>query len=145
MLYIGGFDVVCHAFWQYRFPEAYRLRPPAPGDVAALGHVIDRYLEYLDREIGRLIAAFQLPPNVLVISDHGHMVTNMSTIWRASHGPEGVFIAAGPDVARRPDWVRVTYLDATPTILGLAGVDVLDGMAGRDILRSGTTLDTPTQ
>lgn len=140
MLYIGGFDVVCHAFWPYRFPESYPADPPAPDDVERLGGVIDRYLEYLDTELGRLIATFPRTPNVLIVSDHGHTPTHAvihnAAVWRGWHGPEGVFIAAGPDVAGPDAGVEVSYYDIVPTILSLRGFRVLSGLQGRVVVQS---------
>ena len=69
IVHIGGFDNVCHAFWQYRFPGDF-ANPPSPADARALGQVIDRYLEFIDRALADLIAAFPTSPNVLIVSDH---------------------------------------------------------------------------
>jgi hypothetical protein len=66
-LYLGGFDGVCHAFWPYRFPEAYGADAPGSDAVAAFGGVIDHYLEYLDQELGALLAVYRVPPNVILV------------------------------------------------------------------------------
>lgn len=50
---------VCYAFWPYRFPEAYGPTAPPAALVAKFGGVIDRYLEFLDRELGSLLAAYR--------------------------------------------------------------------------------------
>ena len=57
-VYLGGFDNICHAMWQYRFPEQYGADPPPPADVTEFHAVIDRYLEFLDASVARLTAAF---------------------------------------------------------------------------------------
>lgn len=134
MVYIGGFDVVCHAFWPYRFPEAYPVDPPAPSDVRRFSGVIDAYLEYLDGELGALIERFPDRPNVLIVSDHGHTSTYEATLWRGWHGPDGLFIAAGPDVSAQPAAVRVSYLDVVPTILDLLGLESGAALPGRSAL-----------
>src|SRR2546422_4740480 len=81
-VYLPGFDKVCHAFWQYRFPEAYGDGRPAAEDIAELGPVVDRYLAFVDRSLGRLIAAYGTTPNVIVVSDHGFEANTTHPMWR---------------------------------------------------------------
>jgi hypothetical protein len=121
MVYISAFDNVCHAFWPYRFPEDFPQRPPAPADVRELGPVIDRYLEFFDRRLGEILAGFREPPNVILISDHGHEGTDTNSLWRAWHGREGIFIESGPDVAPDDRDLQVSYFDMVPTILDFEG------------------------
>ena len=122
-VYLGGFDAVCHHFWQYRHPEDYGAAAPAAEDVAALGEVIDRFLEFLDRGLGHLLAAYERPPNVLIVSDHGHGAVVGHPIFRGWHDPHGLFIAAGPDLPHRAEPVPFGYFDVTPTILDLLGYE----------------------
>jgi predicted AlkP superfamily phosphohydrolase/phosphomutase len=136
MLYVGGFDVVCHAFWPYRFPEDYAADPPDARDVLRFGPTIDRYLEYIDRELQSIVNAFTAPPNVLIVSDHGHEASTTATLWRAWHGSQGVFLAAGPDVNARSTGVEVSYADVAPTILTLAGFPVPSILTGRPLLQN---------
>ena len=135
VLYVGDFDSVCHAFWPYRFPDDYPRDRPRPEDVTALGPVIDRYLTHLDDRIGRLIAAFPTPPNVLIVADHGFEPSRMTTLWRAWHSRYGLFVAGGPDVRRTDEFVDVSYFDVAPTILDLLGFDPAQDLRGRSVLR----------
>jgi predicted AlkP superfamily phosphohydrolase/phosphomutase len=119
MIHLGGFDNVCHAFWQYRFPGEYPS-PPAAADVNVLGPVIDRYLEYLDGAIAQLIARFPKEPNVIVVSDHGHGVAPTDVVpWKGWHASPGLMIAAGPDIPHRASAVDASYYDIVPTVLDL--------------------------
>lgn len=134
-VYLGGLDTVHHAFWQYRFPEDFPEDPPAPEDVAVLGPAIDRYLEWLDRELRRLIAAFPTPPNVVVVSDHGHEAIHGHIFFKGWHAPrDGVFIASGPDIRTRNERIDVSYFDIVPTVIELAGFRPPQTLPGRSLL-----------
>jgi hypothetical protein len=132
-VYLGGFDNICHAMWQYRFPEQYGADPPPPADVAEFRGVIDRYLEFLDASVARLAAAFPTTPNVIVVSDHGHgpsLEGLDQPIWRGWHAKIGIFVAQGPSVPASPERRRVSYFDVVPTIMDLLGFAVPSGMHG---------------
>jgi hypothetical protein len=121
-LYVGGFDNICHAFWPYRFPEDYPDEPPAPDDQRVLGPVVDRYLEFLDRRLAAIAAAFPRRPNVLIVSDHGAEASRGRTSWPGWHSPRGgVFLIAGPSVPRRTGRPEVSYFDVTSTAIDLLG------------------------
>jgi predicted AlkP superfamily phosphohydrolase/phosphomutase len=140
MIYIAGFDLVCHAFWQYRFPEAYPTRPPRPDDVARLGPVIDRYLEFIDQGIARLIEAYRSAPNVIVLSDHGQEASLSNPLWFGTHSARGVFIAAGPDISRDDAGVQVSYYDVAPTLLDLQNLEKPADMVGTSVLAQAADL-----
>src|SRR5262249_48358820 len=119
-VYLEGFDGICHAFWQYRFPAEFPGEPIA--EARALGELVDRYVQFLDRRIGRLVSAYSVPPNVVVVADHGFAATRASALWKGWHAPHGgVFLAAGPRIAHRERPVDVDYVDVAPTVLELAG------------------------
>jgi len=135
-VYIGGFDTVAHAFWQYRFPEDFPGAEPSAADVAALGQVLDRYMQFVDRRLGRLIAQYETPPNTVLVSDHGHAAERSSSLWRGWHSGQGVFVAAGPDVPRVADPLKVSYFDIVPTILDLTGCNAPSGLTGSSLIAS---------
>ncbi len=136
MVYLGGYDMVCHAFWQYRFPEEFASNnPPAKLDIDRLGPVMDRYLQFLDRQLGDLIAAFSTSPNVLIVSDHGHEANQTPLIWRSKHAREGIFIAAGPDIRATEEKISVSYYDIVPTILQLFRLENPNNLRGKSVLQ----------
>jgi predicted AlkP superfamily phosphohydrolase/phosphomutase len=137
MLYIAGLDNLSHALWQYRHPEDFATMPPAPSaaDVAMLGPVLDRYMEWLDTQVGELMAAFGTPPNVLVVSDHGEGPTSSFALWRGWHTADGIFLAAGPGVPHRPDDpLVVQFTDLAPTMLALLKVHAAPDLAGHMVV-----------
>jgi hypothetical protein len=134
MVYIGGFDLVCHSFWQYRFPDEFKDDGPTRADADRLGPVIDRYLVLLDEHLGRLMAAFPTPPDVLVLSDHGEQADHANPLWKGTHSPRGIFIASGPDIPGFAGHLSVSYSDVVPTVLRLEGLQPRATMAGASVL-----------
>jgi predicted AlkP superfamily phosphohydrolase/phosphomutase len=143
-VYLGGFDNICHAFWPYRFPEEYGKKRPAPEDVAEFKDIIDRYLEFIDECLGRLIAAYPEPPNVLIAADHGHVATEEHPLWLGWHGESGIFIASGPTFPRRRESLQISYYDIVPTIADALGFELPPGMHGSSVLaQPGSSSVTP--
>jgi arylsulfatase A-like enzyme len=116
---------------------------PAPDDIRRLGPVIDRYLEYLDRRLARLLGRFAERPNVLVVADHGQEGSPQQPMWKGWHSKWGVFIAAGPDVTPHPEPRRLSYVDVVPTLLALLGFDVPGDLAGNVVPLSAASSSTP--
>jgi predicted AlkP superfamily phosphohydrolase/phosphomutase len=133
MLHVTDFDNICHSFWQYRFPEDFKSAPPAKADADALGPVVDRYLEHLDRRLASLIAAFPTPPNVIVVADHGEEAATTSTLWKGWHSKTGLFLAAGPDIDYRTTRLQVSYYDIVPTMLDLLNFEHASDLRGVSI------------
>ena len=86
-----------------------------------------------DGELGRVVAAFPTPPNVLIVSDHGHEADVMSRVWRGRHAADGIFLAAGPDI-RQGGSVEASYLDVFPTVLSLLRLPIPPEQPGRALL-----------
>lgn len=66
MMHEIGLDRIHHAFWRYLDPGH---RDHEPGH--RYGDVIRQYYQYLDDQIGELMALFDGDTTVLVVSDHG--------------------------------------------------------------------------
>ena len=132
-VYLPGFDKVCHAFWQYRFPEDYGQMRPAAEDSAELGPVVDRYLAFVDRTLGRLTAAYSQAPNVIVVSDHGFEANLTHPMWKGWHSARGILIAAGPSFPHRDVPLAVSYYDIVPTVTDVTGFAAPAGMRGSSL------------
>ena len=147
MLYVVDLDNISHALWAYRFPEQFPQAPPAQADVDALGPVADRYVEYLDGQIDRLIKAFPTPPNVLLVSDHGQEAAAGAalSLWKGTHSSRGVFMAAGPDIVGQRADLSVSYLDIVPTILDVLRFERPADLSGRSLLSQQAAVDEVSQ
>ena len=132
-IYIDGLDSAEHAFWQYRFPEDYGSNPPAAQDVKRFAPVIERYVQFIDAQLRDLLSLYQQPPNIIIVSDHGHGASQSQTGWRGWHTKEGIFLAAGPSVPKSTVPLRVSYYDVLPTVVSLEGLTVPAGLTGRPL------------
>jgi predicted AlkP superfamily phosphohydrolase/phosphomutase len=156
-LYLRGTDDVQHGFWKFMEPEAFKPRVGADGkpvagtvdvpaaDVAAFGKVIERYWQWTDEEVGKLLAHYaKTPPIVIVCSDHGAgpaVGENGVDVpeylhLSGSHRIDGVVLASGPGIRRSKDAKGVeiagaTIYDIAPTILHALGLPLGRDMDGK--------------
>jgi predicted AlkP superfamily phosphohydrolase/phosphomutase len=135
LLHVAGLDEICHALWQYRFPDDFPADRPAERDIAQLGPAVDRFIQELDRQLGDLIATFPSPPNVLIVADHGEGPSDAYPPWRGWHASPGIFLASGPDIPHRTDALDVSYYDVAPTMLDLVGLEAAPDLRGHSVLR----------
>jgi hypothetical protein len=156
-VYVGGTDVAAHRFWQYAYPQQFE-HPPDAGEIASFGRVMPDYYVQVDRALGELINAAPENTTVIVVSDHGHHAVNIEHVFSLADEPEmrlsgnhmdappGVFIAAGPGIARRtpegeaparPDRAHPVghAVDVLPTLLVLQGVPLGEDFVGRPMTR----------
>ena len=139
-VYLGGFDTVCHAFWRYRFPQEFPEDPPGDEEAREFGPVIDRYLEFVDDAVGKLIRSYPTPPDVIVLADHGHEALHGNRTYTGAHSRrDGMFIAAGPSIPHWENGIEVSYFDLAPTVLELMGFAPLSDMQGTSLLRAATS------
>ncbi|HEX6575366.1 MAG TPA: alkaline phosphatase family protein [Gemmatimonadaceae bacterium] len=133
-VHLGGVDTIEHMFWQYRFSEEFAHKP-ARKDIDALGGVVDRYLEFVDNGIAKMIGSFPTAPNVLIVSDHGQAAREDGVPFKGWHASPGIFLAAGPDIPAGKGSIDVSYFDIVPTILDLKGLEKPADLRGRSLLR----------
>lgn len=118
-LYMSGVDNVSHRFG---------LEHPA---------IVDRYYEFIDEVLGRLMAKMSQRTTLLVVSDHGWDYEEED--FGHSQSPDGVLLAGGHQVARgirfgtaaafAPD--QPSIFDLAPTVLHLFGLPATSYMPGR--------------
>src|SRR5262249_36550201 len=136
-IYFEGTDTIAHNFMRYR--------PPAmPGvtqeELKAYGDVVDRFYEYQDEVIGRLLELADPRTLVIVCSDHGfrsgsnrpatdpRIEMGGAADW---HRKFGILVLNGPGVKRGTTLDDVSVLDVTPTVLAAMGQAVAQDMEGR--------------
>ncbi len=156
-LYLRGTDDVQHGFWKFMDPEAFRPRrnddgtqvagtvDVPPEQVAAFGKVIERYWQWTDEEVGKLLARYaRRPPLVIACSDHGAgpavgpfgVEVPEYLHLSGAHRIDGFFIASGPGIrsGKGGDGIEVegaTIYDIAPTVLFALGLPVGKDMDGR--------------
>jgi predicted AlkP superfamily phosphohydrolase/phosphomutase len=140
-------DRVQHSFWSFLdLREFPRISPPDPypnpfpegihrEDYA---RVIPQAYEWVDREIGRLIAGLPSSTLIVVVSDHGFRSGRSRIPGSGIHDPDGVYIFSGAGLLdSRPrggtPWAKgpvLNLVDLLPTLLPLIGVPVASDFDG---------------
>jgi len=122
-IYFNGVDVMGHRYWKYIEPEKY---PPFPvKDIARFNKAIDEYYVYTDSVIGEILQHRRPGDTIFILSDHGFHDHGHDD------GPDGVFIAAGQNIQKKPKLTEVRLLDIAPTVLALLSMKGAEDMDGR--------------
>ncbi|MFN2378287.1 MAG: alkaline phosphatase family protein [Candidatus Binatia bacterium] len=151
-LYLRGTDDVQHGFWKFMDPQSFRPRETGDGkplagatevppeQVAAFGKVIERYWQWMDEEVGKILARYAGTPTLVVVcSDHGagpavgeHEVAVPEYLHLSgAHRIDGIFLASGPGIRRGAEVSGATIYDVAPTLLHALGLPVGKDMDGR--------------
>jgi predicted AlkP superfamily phosphohydrolase/phosphomutase len=139
MVFLPGIDRVSHVLWAcVEDPSAYPTPPLLTPEARAFGKVaLERYYEYTDALIGRLLERYSADDLVLVVSDHGFeagygaRLPFLTGVHESDKALDGVILARGRDVRPPSGKVRrVSVNDITPTILHWLGLPVAKDMHG---------------
>jgi len=136
-LYLRGTDDVQHGFWKFMEPDGFGYVDPV--HVARFGNVIERYWQWVDGEVGEMLARLDANTLVLVVSDHGAgPATGRYTIktpeylhLSGAHRDTGILIARGPGIEPGTKVDGASIYDITPTVLHYLGLPVGTDMDGR--------------
>lgn len=152
--YLRMVDHASHAAWLYYDASDFDEKP-TPQDVALLGDLIPATYRYMDAALGEFVSAAGDDWNVVVVSDHGFgSKTGIYAGGRSdsvleltgNHRPNGIFLAAGPDLRRGVEIHDLALNDVAPMLFALAGLplsDQLSGRVARDALRDDFGDDHP--
>lgn len=130
-LYTHGIDLITHCYLHlYEHQEVSEEEP-------YFQHIIRKYYTKTDQWIGQLLSILPANTVIIVLSDHGfdsgfYQKHPYKTGFHY-YAPNGIFIAAGPNISHRK-LESVHVLDVAPSILSLAGVPVLANMQGASFL-----------
>lgn len=132
-------DHASHAAWIYYDSSDFEA-PPPQADVDLLQDLIPATYRYMDETLAELIELAGPTANIVIVSDHGFGSATGS--WRVAkehrgkltgnHRPDGVWLAAGPDIARG-EISGMSILDVAPTLLALQNLPVSAELPGRII------------
>lgn len=145
-LYLRGTDDVQHGFWKFMEPQWFADVPPE--QVERFGKVIERYWQWTDEQIGKVLSYYEgKNPFVLIVSDHGagpavgqYKITVPEYLHLSgAHRDKGVLIASGPGVREGESIIDASIYDITPTLLWYFGLPVGSDMDGKVL----TDLFTP--
>jgi len=160
-LYLRGTDDVQHGFWKFMDPAAFTPRNGpdgkplggttvvAPEQVAAFGKVIEKYWQWMDEEVGKLLAHYTAgggaAPLVIVCSDHGagpaigeqQVEVPEYLHLSGAHLIDGIFLANGPGIrqggagGKGIEIEGATIYDVAPTILHALGLPIANDLDGK--------------
>lgn len=131
VLYLTGSDFAAHAFYPYKFPERYPAGFSTAEEIAQFRGVIDRYWEYLDERIGRILRRYGDRATVMVLSDHGNECSPHHPLWPAWHSREGIFVLRGPGLRKGISVEPLALYDVAPTLYRICGFPSPDDADGR--------------
>jgi predicted AlkP superfamily phosphohydrolase/phosphomutase len=120
--YFRGTDNTQHLFWKHRLAAArgpladVLYGPIESAELEALAPVIDRYYDFADELLGRLIGHLAPGTAVLVVSDHGFLTNNERGRW---YNADRLLAATGlavlePDGGGPADSTRSEVRDEQP-------------------------------
>ena len=156
--YFRGTDNTQHLFWKHRLAAARGERWSAllygdidSTEVRALAPVIDRYYDFADELLGRILAKLDPGTAIFVVSDHGFLTNNERGRW---HNANRLLEAAGlavltPGEGGLADAAESRVLDPEPPSVtarrvlragAAAGDDAAGALAqARDVLAAART------
>ncbi|MGD8375584.1 MAG: tetratricopeptide repeat protein, partial [Acidobacteriota bacterium] len=137
-VYFEGLDTTSHLFMQFRPPRLPIVRNE---QVRWFGAAVDRFYEYQDELLGRLLEEFGGDGvDVIVASDHGFRSGTNRPLEDARigqgkaaewHRKFGVLILSGPAFRAGVEIPDASVADVAPTILAAFGLPRAEDMDGR--------------
>jgi arylsulfatase A-like enzyme len=129
-------DVAGHVFWHHYQPELY---PAADPNDDRLRDAIPNVYRQLDRWTGEILQRVDPDSIVIVLSDHGmgakRVLPRPGVNPAGDHTPEGIFVVAGPGIARGADLGVLQQIDLAPTVLTMLDLPIAEDMPGH-VVRS---------
>jgi hypothetical protein len=129
-VYFRGIDSSGHQF--LRFAEKPELLNECSGcDTSRLPLIVDKYYEYTDEVIGKLLRHADKNTVTMVVTDHGQALSGVKGV----HRNNGFVILHGGPV-RKHLMTSAHVLDVAPTVLYLLGLPVGQDMDGSVMLEA---------
>jgi predicted AlkP superfamily phosphohydrolase/phosphomutase len=125
-VYFRGIDIVGHYYWKYFRPFEYKFSVPQE-EIKTYGHAIEKYYEFIDESIGRVVSAAGQDYTVIVVSDHRMVPVNRDNPDAQRSGGHfekrhsGIIICCGTPFKKIGRIDTATVFDITPTILSILG------------------------
>ncbi len=156
LLRLSGLNAVQAQFYKYSFPQLFGNLPPE--EIARYGGVIEKYCQFYDQVLGKVLASRRDDELLVVVSPFG---IEPLPVWRrllesllgnpeisASHedAPDGLIIAQGPGVRHGVNVEGVKITDVTPTLLYYLALPVgrdMDGVVQSSLFAPEFTAEYP--
>lgn len=151
--YLRLVDVVSHAAWRFYDAGDFDDKP-SERNRERLGDLVPETYRYADEYVGQLMDIIGEEANYIIVSDHGFgsatgpfAPKHGDDILTGNHRPNGVLIAAGPDI-RPGTYNDLSILEIMPALAALLGLPISDELPGhlpRDLLADGVLERRPPE
>ncbi len=138
-VYFRGSDMTSHFFWRFMEPESWKKELSAEA-VETFSPVVERYYAFADSLLGEMLELVDDDTVVVLLSDHGFAghrgyrgFEGDVAVGIEMHREDGIIFISGPGIKRGGSIAGASVLDATPTVLALAGLPVARDMDGRPL------------
>jgi len=139
-LYLRGTDDVQHGFWKFMEPALFN--GVSEQQAHDFGKAIERYWQWIDEEIGKILAYYDDQSLVIVVSDHGagpaigeYKIRVPEYLHLSgAHRDVGVIMLSGDGARRGYNVEGASIYDIAPTILHYFGLPVGEDMAGKPLI-----------
>jgi len=126
-------DRLQHPYWSLHHEEPYEgVWEPTP-NIEGEDYVVEAYLR-ADEALGRLLKALPGNTTVFVVSDHGVSAEDPKHhkhLGESGHRPDGIWIAAGPNVPHHTERIDMQVADVVPTLLSCEGAPTAKDFDGQ--------------
>jgi len=104
LYYTASTDALAHSLWKYNHPEEKAPGLEA-GDIARYGRTLERYYEWVDSLLERILSHYPEDVNVILLSDHGmigmpDVTSGVKHLISARHSNHALVIVSGRDFRR---------------------------------------------
>jgi len=139
VVYFRGSDITSHFFWRFMEPESWKKELSAEV-IETFSPVVERYYALADSLLGEVLELVDDDTVVVLLSDHGFAghrgyrgFEGDVAVGIEMHREDGIIFISGPGIKRGGSIAGASVLDATPTVLALAGLPVARDMDGRPL------------
>lgn len=129
-LYFGGLDPAQHFYWGYMDPGLYEWVDES--EIERYHNVVPRYYQFLDEQLGYLMDLVDDNTVIMVLSDHGLLLSPSRAKDEGKHSVYGILACYGPGV-KAQNHVRASIYDIAPTVMKMMGLPLADDITGKPI------------
>ncbi len=142
-LYLRGTDDVQHGFWKFMQPGLFG-DSVSEQQVRDFGKAIERYWQWIDEELGKILAYYDEDTLVMVVSDHGagpavgeYKIRVPEYLHLSgAHRDVGVMMLSGAGARRGYHIEGASVYDVAPTLLHYFGLPIGEDMDGKVLLEA---------
>ncbi|RJP68187.1 MAG: hypothetical protein C4532_12980 [Candidatus Abyssobacteria bacterium SURF_17] len=126
-VYLRGIDIISHC--ALRYSDVLNPSVADLEEIRKYGKAVERYYAFMDEVAGELLGRIDDGTTTLIISDHGFTMESPGE-FHHTNAPDGILLAAGPDIVKGKLIDAPSVYDIAPTVLYLLDTPVAEDMSG---------------